>query len=379
MKKLAIIGGSYLQLPLVRKAREQGFEVHCFAWLDGAVCKDYADKFYPVSIVDKEQILEVCRNVGVDAVATIASDLAVVTVNYVADKLGLVGNPVEFTEITTNKYAMRQALAQAGVPCPGFVCVRNGELPDVSHLKLPIIVKPTDRSGSRGVEKIDNISGIESAVRRAADESFSGEVIVEEYVDGREISVETISFNGKHFILQFTDKVTTGAPYFVELEHHQPSSLPDETKRAVSEIVLKALDALHIVNGASHSELKIDSNGNITVIEIGARMGGDFIGSDLVRLSTGYDFLEGVLQVAFGRFTQPQIRQKAYSGVYFLSEETKGILPVMNNWKSYKEIVACEITDSGALRQVSQSADRSGYMIYKSEEGKWKCPELNTK
>ncbi len=373
MNKLAVIGGSYLQLPLVMKAREAGLEVHCFAWLDGAVCREYADRFYPISIVEKEEILEVCRKIGIDAIVSIASDVAVTTVNYVADKMGLIGNPVEFTEITTNKYAMRKALIEASVPCPRFVLARGGKKPDVSGLSFPLIVKPTDRSGSRGVEKIDRADMLDNAIARATSESFSDEAIVEEFIEGREISVESISFKGRHYILQLTDKVTTGAPYFVELEHHQPSSLPEATKQRVCDVVLRALDALHIQNGASHSELKIKESGDIYVVEIGARMGGDFIGSDLVRLSTGYDFLNGVLQVAFGRFEEPVIEHRGFSGVYFLSKETESLLPLMQDWKNHKEIVKCEITDPENIKNVLQSADRSGYLIYKSNDSKWTC------
>ena len=191
--------------------------------------------------------------------------------------------------------------------------------------------------------------------------------IVEEYVEGREISVEFISYNGKHYPLQITDKVTTGAPFFVELEHHQPSSLPEDIKLRIKEIVLHALDALHIKYGASHSELKITEDGDIRVIEIGARMGGDFIGSDLVKLSTGYDFLKGVIEVALGDFHEPVITNHHYSGVYFLSKETEKLKPIIENWKNYPEIVAAEITDS-ELHCVECSGDRSGYFIYKTND-----------
>ena len=132
--------------------------------------------------------------------------------------------------------------------------------------------------------------------------------IIEEFVERREISVESISFEGKHYILQITDKVTTGAPFFVELEHHQPSSLSEDIQNKVRKIVNHALDSLHIQYGACHSESKI-TEGGIFVIEIGARMGGDFIGSHLVQLSTGYNFFKGVVEVALGAFHKPQITE----------------------------------------------------------------------
>ena len=366
-KKLAIIGASYLQQPLVEKAREMGLYTICFAWEDGAVCKDLCDKFYPISIVDKDAILKVCREEGIDAVTTIASDVAVLTVNYVAEQMGLIGNPDKYSQTATNKYLMRQCFMENGVPSPKY-CLTDGEVPmAISTFRFPVIVKPTDRSGSRGVEKVEKQEDLQEAITRACKESFQQKAVIEEFVEGREISVESISFEGKHYILQITDKVTTEAPFFVELEHHQPSTLPEDIKSRVKAIVLNALTALHIQYGASHAELKITKDGDIRVIEIGARMGGDFIGSDLVKLSTGYDFLKGVIDVAFGQFEEPKITEHKFSGVYFLCKETERILPIIENAEKYPEIVRAEVTDT-VLRNIEQSADRSGYFIYQSNK-----------
>lgn len=365
-KKLAIIGASYLQLPLVKKAREMGIESICFAWEEGAVCKDICDRFYPVSTVDKEQILRICREIKVDGITTIASDVAVKTVNYVAEKMGLVGNPDAYSEIVTNKFLMRQCFMENSVPSPKF-CLTDGDTPQQFEMfRYPVIVKPTDRSGSRGVEKVERPEEIKAAIERACNESFQKKAVIEEFVDGREISVESISFEGKHYVLQITDKVTTEAPFFVELEHHQPSSLPDDIKDRVQAIVLNALNALHIMYGASHAELKITKEDDIKIIEVGARMGGDFIGSDLVRLSTGYDFLKGVIDVALGTFEEPKIIDNNYAGVYFLCKETASLRSIIENYTNYPEIVEAEITNSD-LRNIECSADRSGYFIYRSD------------
>lgn len=366
-KKLAIIGASYLQQPLVEKAREMGLYTICFAWEDGAVCKDLCDKFYPISIVDKEAILKVCREERIDAITTIASDVAVLTVNYVAEQMGLIGNPDKYSQTATNKYLMRQCFMENDVPSPKF-CLTDGEVPMVINtFRFPVIVKPTDRSGSRGVEKVEKEGDLKEAITRACKESFQKKAVIEEFVEGREISVESISFEGKHYVLQITDKVTTEAPFFVELEHHQPSSLPEDIKSRVKAIVLNALTALHIKYGASHAELKITEDGDIRVIEIGARMGGDFIGSDLVKLSTGYDFLKGVIDVAFGEFKEPKMTEHKCSGVYFLCKETERLLPVIENAEKYPEIVRAEVTDT-VLHNIEKSADRSGYFIYQSNK-----------
>lgn len=366
-KKIAIIGGSYLQLPAVRKAKELGYEVHCFSWRDGAVCANEADFFYPISIIEKEPILEKCREIGIDGITTIASDVAVLTVNYVASRMGLISNPDEYSAICTNKYKMRQCFATNGCPSPKFTIAKQSEGYNVDGFSFPLIVKPTDRSGSRGVEKVYTEDQLAKAVERAQRESFDHEAIIEEFVTGREISVETISFEGTHYVLQITDKVTTGEPYFVELEHHQPSNLSGNIQAQIKELVPKALDALHVRYGASHSELKIQEDGSIRFIEIGARMGGDFIGSNLVMLSTGYDFLKGVINVALGSFEIPQIYSQHCSGVYFLSQETAFIKSIITQWKQYPQIIEAEITDT-ELRNIQCSGDRSGYFIYQDKE-----------
>lgn len=372
-QKLAVIGASYLQQPLVEKAKEMGLEVHCFAWEDGAVCKDIADHFYPISIIEKEEILSICQQVGINGICTIASDVAAPTVAYVAEKMELVGNSYESAVRANNKYLMRESFSKADVPCPKYMVATPDTINTPSVLdglrefQYPIIIKPSDRSGSLGVSKICTPSEYYPAIDQAMKVSFKHEAMIEEFIDGREISVEFISYQGHHYPLQITDKVTTGAPHFVELEHHQPSSLSKEMYETIYGITERALNALGITNGASHSEYKITRNRRIAIMEIGARMGGDFIGSDLVRLSTGYDFLRGVIEVALGEFEKPLLSDNNYSGVYFLCEETKRLLPIIANWKNKSEFVKGEITDN-VLRSVEKSADRSGYMIYQSDK-----------
>ena len=371
-KKIAIIGASYLQLPAVLKAQELGYEVHCFAWETGAVSRNVADYFYPISIVEKEQILAVCRDIQIDGITSIASDLAVPTVNYIASRIQQNGRPLianaEADSLAmTNKYAMRERFRENNIPSPRYKRISRGEEYSFEDFTYPLIVKPTDRSGSRGVERVDSPDLLPAAIERAQGISLAHEVIVEEFVTGREVSVESISWKGFHWICQITDKVTTGAPYFVELAHHQPSNLPSGIQERIRDIVLKALDALHVRYGASHAELKITPEGDIRVIEIGARMGGDFIGSTLVQLSTGYDFLGGVIQVAMGNFTPPQFTAANCSGVHFLCQETQGLKRIIQESSSHPEIVEACLTRED-LRAAECSEDRSGYLIYKSDK-----------
>lgn len=365
MQKLAVIGASYLQKPLVVKAKEMGIYTICFAWRDGAVCADIADEFYDISIIEKEQILKICQDSKIDGICTIASDVAAPTVSYVAEKMGLIANSYETAVRANNKFLMRNAFMSAGVPCPVYKMVKSiNELNEIDF-DYPMIVKPSDRSGSLGVTKVINKDGLASAVEKALSVSFKNEAMIEEFIDGREISVEFISYKGTHYPLQITDKVTTGAPHFVELEHHQPSSLSDDMFNTIYSITKNALDALGIKNGASHSEYKITPEGRIAVMEIGGRMGGDFIGSDLVQLSTGYDFVKGVIEVALGFFSEPVKTSHKHSGVYFLCKESEWIMPIIQNSDNIPEVVQYEVYDE-TLKNVTCSADRSGYMIYMS-------------
>ena len=359
MKKVAVIGASYLQLPLVRKAKEMDLEVHCFAWEEGAVCKNDADFFYPISIIEKERILEICQKVGVDGICSIASDVAAPTVAYIAQKMGLTSNTYHCAVIANNKFLMRQAFLESGIPCPRFSFISSVEDIEGVEWQFPIIVKPTDRSGSLGVNLVNSKKDLFDAVQFAVDVSLEHKAIAEEFIEGREISVEFISFHGKHYPLTITDKITTGSPHFVELEHHQPAILTPELYRTIYSRNDKALSSLGITDGASHAEYKITSSGDIYIIEIGGRMGGDFIGSNLVQLSTGYDFLKGVINVALGQFEKPVVKDDHNSGVYFLCKKTERILPVMEHPEKYPEIVECNIQNTD-LKDILSRTDRSG-------------------
>ncbi len=306
-KSIAIIGASYLQLPLINRAKELGYTTHVFAWAANDVGEEAADFFYPISIVCKEEILEKCKAIGICGICSIASDLAAITVNYVAYALGLPCNTPDAAAKSTNKHLMRKAFENGGDPSPRSILI--DEATDVSQLALdyPVIVKPTDRSGSRGIFKVEKKEELQSAIICAMENGFEKKALVEEFAEGIEYSIEHISYRGKHHFLAATLKYTTGAPHFIETGHMEPAELSDEILEKVKKTCDHALDTLGINYGASHTEIKIDAQGNIKIIEIGGRMGGDCIGSDLVRYSTGLDFIKMVIDVAVGKepdFTQ---------------------------------------------------------------------------
>ncbi len=364
-KKVVIIGANDFQNPLILKAKELGYETHVFAWKDGSIGEKTADFFYPISIVEKEEILEKCREIKPDAILTIASDLATITVNYVASKLGLTCNSLECTEISTNKFKMRQAFKKANIPVPKFEIVdENTNLDILNGMEYPLIVKPTDRSGSRAINKILKKEELSDAIKLAVENSFEKKAIVEEYIDGDEFSAESISFHGKHNFLTVTRKQTTGYPHFIETGHIEPAGLSEEIIEKIKSAILPALDSLKIENGASHAEFKITQNGDIRIIEIGARMGGDCIGSDLVKISTGYDYVKMVIDVALGK--EPVLEKVSVPKIavikFIFNKEDLDELEKIKKEKPEKIHFVSEIKDFGG-HKIVDSSSRYGYYI----------------
>ena len=362
MKKIAIIGASYLQAPLIEKAKQLGLETHVFAWAANDVGEKIADYFYPISIVEKEEILSKCVEIGVDGVCTIASDLAVITANYVADKMGLVGNSLECTLKSTNKHEMRNCFEMNGDPSPKSIRVSSVDDLKEIELSYPVIVKPLDRSGSRGITKLESADGLEEAIHIAIEQGFEDAALVEEFVEGNEYSVEYISWEGTHSFLALTYKYTSGAPHFIETGHIEPAPVDEKVVERIKSITEHALDSLEIKYGASHTEVKVNKDGAIKIIEIGGRMGGDFIGSSLVKLSTGVDFVEQVIRVSLGE--KPLIIKKkgCYAGVRFIFDRSD--IELFNNIKTNRPdlLVDYEINDI-TDEKVTDSASRFGYYI----------------
>ena len=254
----------------------------------------------------------------------------------------------------------------------GFVEIGDGKKKNIG-LQFPVIVKPTDRSGSRGVTKVYEKDDLEKAIEKAIYYSFEKKAIVEEYIDGDEFSCECISYHGKHYFLTITKKYTTGEPNFIETAHVEPANLNNEMEEKVKETVFKALDALKIENGASHSEFRINKKNEVRIIEIGARMGGDCIGSDLVAISTGYDYVKMVLDVALGNkpdFTK--YREPKIAMIKFIFEQKD----IDNLEKIKRENPECihfiSNIDEINSREIVDSSTRFGFYILAIDKKDWK-------
>lgn len=363
MKKLAIIGANSSITMLINKAKQLGYETHVFAWKCGAPGEFVADYFYPISIGDKEEILKKCEEIKVDGVCSITSDFAVPTVNYVARKLGLVSNPEETELLARNKFQMRLAFKKIGLLTPKFKIVdENFSINDLKDFKFPLIVKPIDGWSSKGVTRVDTNKEIINAVQVAINESFDKKAIVEEFIEGEEYSAEYICQNGQYYLLALTQKNTTGFPHYVEKGHIQPANIHKKNKENLIKLLEKGIKALKILNGAVHIEFRILPDNDIFIIEIGARMGGDCIGTDLVPISTGIDYIKMVIDVACGNKInfQSKKEQEVVEIKFILTKED------YNEFLKLKKIcpiVKYEINDTNFSRRILNSSDRHGYYI----------------
>lgn len=361
-KKIAIIGASTGQLPLCMKAKEMGLETYCFAWPKDAVCKDIVDHFIPISIFEMDKIVDLCKEYQIDGVVSNASEATALVVSYIADKLGKVGTPYDiFLKIQNKEYVRKTTNTIEGL---GHVDYKIGKVNEIlSTFPTPYVLKPIKGASKKGVNFVnkDTISQI-SVPSDLEDTLF----IAEQYINGVEYSVETISYKGQHEIVQVTEKIGTGAPHFVELEHHQPAQLTATVCHKLQTLIPQILSSVGYTDGASHIEIKIDFAENIYLIEINPRGGGDYISNNLVGLSTDYDYLKQMISVALDQYEPIPIHNKAYAGIYFLSAHTKRLLPYFN--EPIQDWVVMRERSEGELTVSCSNYDRNGYIMYCSNK-----------
>jgi biotin carboxylase len=368
MKKLMIVGASVLQLPAILKAKDMGLHVAVVDFNPQAIGIRYANKYYNASTMDENAVLAAAENYNPDGIMTLATDMPMRGVAKTSDKLHLHSINYETAVKATDKYDMIKAFKEHDVPSPWFFVVDTlGELKvHEADVTFPCIIKPTDNAGSHGVAKVFSFQELLDNYEYAHSCSRHGKVIIEEYLDGPEVSVEVMVVNGKVNILQITDKITTEAPHFVEMGHTQPSRLPVATQEAIRNVTVAACTAIGIDKGPAHVEMKVTKRGPV-MIELGARMGGDNITTHLVPLSTGIDMVGGTIKVALGE--NPDIEPILHCGSairYF--DVPFGTIKAIENIEDAKKISGVkQITFTKVIGEESTSIqcsnDRIGFVI----------------
>lgn len=372
MKKIMIVGASVLQLPAILKAKEMGLHVAVVDFNPRAIGIPYADEYYNASTMDEDAVLAAAEAYQPDGIMTLATDMPMRGVAKASEKLHLHSINYVTALKATDKSLMIKAFKSFNVPSPWYYDVESfDELKALEgKVTFPCIIKPTDNAGSHGVAKVNSFEELLANYEYAHSCSRHGEVIVEEYLDGPEVSVEVMVVNGKVNILQITDKITTEAPHFVEMGHTQPSRLPDATQEEIRQVATMACLAIGIDKGPAHVEMKITKQGP-KMIELGARMGGDNITTHLVPLSTGIDMVGSAIKVALGE--EPDITPTLHCGSairYF--DVPFGTIKAIENVEEAKAIPGVkQITFTKEVGEESTpihcSNDRIGFVIAQGE------------
>lgn len=381
MKKIMILGASILQVPAIEKAINMGLEVVAVDIDSNALGFKIPDvKKEIISTIDIESVMSAAKKHNIDAIMTLASDMPIMTVAKVSKKLGLVGVDLDTAIKATNKSKMRESLKSFGVPVPLFYKVDSLDkcIKAVNKIKdkgYKCILKPADNSGSRGIVLLPdfNEKTINIAYNYSKNNSRNKIVMVEEFMEGPEVSVETISVDGKCNIIQITDKITTGAPYFVEMGHSQPSQLPDSIKDKIKEITIAANKAIGIISGPSHTEIKITQNGP-KIVEIGARLGGDNITTHLTPLSTGVDMVESCIKIALGETPDIRIKYDKASAIRYFDQSHGRIKSIRGVEEASKLPGIIQISiihgKDHIINGIKSSSDRVGFVIGQADDCK---------
>lgn len=371
-KRLLVLAAGILQVPVIKKAKEIGYYVIAADGDSNAVGLQLADKAICANITDEEVMLKIAREQHIDGVIHPCSEVSMNVMGRINDELGLAGITKEQAIRATNKHLMRNAFEKGNAPSPMSILTKSAEDAWI-HLQNDLstngILKPSRNSGSRGIAKVSCNMDKEDFVKAyniALNESRDKSVLIEQFIDGPEFSIEIIVWNSEVNVLTVTDKKTTGAPHFVELGHNQPSCYSKEDVETLKTAAVAGVKALGVNNCACHAEAKL-MDGKAYLMEIGARLGGDFISTELTHLSTGIDMVAAAIDVALCMEPDLSIKEEPKGACirYFCPKAGKLVsvtnTEVLNDSRVYKKEIYVRKGD--IIPEITSSLSRSGHVI----------------
>ena len=372
MKKVLIIGASILQLPAIRKAKALGYYVGVADYNPNAIGVAEADEYFNVSTIDIDGVVRVAQVFRPDGIMTLATDMPMRAVARACEVCGLPGISFETAIKATDKGEMIKAFEAAGVEHPWYYIVPDhSSLEDVlKEVCYPCIMKPTDNAGSRGVVLCHSREELEEEYDYSRHESRGGAVIIEEYLKGPEFSIEVMVIDGEPHVLQVTDKLTTGAPHFVEMGHSQPTRQSKENSEKIRDLACRAVKAVGINVGPAHVEMILTKD-RPKMVELGARMGGDCITTHLVPLSTGIDMVGSTIKLACGEKIDIEPKWNKGSAIRYFDAHN-GVIKAIEGIREAEMIpgvqdvsIAHQIGET--IGEIGSSTDRVGFVIAQAD------------
>lgn len=333
MKKVLMLGGSHFQVPSIKKAKEMGLYVITCDYLPDNPGHVFADEYHNVSTTDKDAVLELSKKLDIDGIVCYASDPAAPTAAYVAEKLNLPGNPYNSVCILSNKDLFRKFLAENGFNTPkakGYDSIEKA-ISEIDNFKLPVIIKPVDSSGSKGVTKLDDKSLLREQIEYALSYSRAKRFIIEEFVEkyGYQIAGDGFAVNGKLVFRAFANEHfdTESNNPFVPIGESWPYIMPERIHTKLHNEIQRLITILGMRTGAYNFDARIDENENVYLMEVGPRNGGNLI-PQVTKYLTGVDMVEYTIKAALGedcsdlKMTTP----KGFWSCYMVHSQTSGIL-----------------------------------------------------
>lgn len=375
MKKVLMLGGSTVQVAAIKKAKEMGLYVIVCDYLPDNPGQYVADEYYPTSTTDQEAVLELARKVKPDGIICYATDAAAPTAAYVCEKLGLPSNPYESVKILSNKDLYRTYLRENGFCTPQSGCYTNFEelYQNVDQYAFPIMVKPVDSSGSKGVNKVYQKNELQGAFQDALKYTRCGRIIVEEFVEkkGYQISGDGFSVDGKLVFRCFGNEFygSNGIKEYVPLGECWPSVLPADLQEKVHNEIQRLITSLGMKTCAYNIEAILDRNDNVYIMELGARSGGSLI-PQITQMATGVDLVEYVIKAALGesceglRLVQPN----GFWSNYMVHSRNSGILKKVSLDKELEPLLVDYVSDKkpGALVTAFENSNQAlGTMVFR--------------
>lgn len=374
MKKLAIIGGGVQASYFGEACKRIGYESHYFSMPDGRVEDGVVDCYHEINIFDKDGIVNICKEIGIDGVVA-TTELSVPITAYVADKLGVLGNSVEVANVITDKFRNRECIKDLTyLLSPKYIEVSSLKEIEDANIPFPIILKPVNLGGKRGLTVVKSKVELETAFKYAV-KSFRKDVkpriIVEQYLEGGcEYSVESLTYKGDTTIIQITQKDSGGAPHCVELGHHQPAPLDECLWSKVVDAVSDGIKAIGLTNGPCHTEIKIIDN-KVYLIEFNTRPGGDHIWYPMIELSTGFDIYVAIVQAAMGELKPIDVKtfKHRYSGLYYVVKQTEHLKHIFDICENFKWCVEKHFVTDNLPVLTHNDLEHTNYFIYSSDDG----------
>lgn len=330
-KKVMLLGGNFFQMTATKAAKELGCHVISVDYLPDNPGHKYADEYYNVSTTDKEAVLELAKKLKIDGIVSYASDVSAPTAAYVAEKMGLPTNPYESVLTLTRKDLIRPFMEANGFCFPkGKSFVEYEEAYDFFvTLEKPVMVKPVDASGSKGVSKIYEEIEFKAAYAEAKKYSRSGFIIVEEFIqrDGYQVAGDGFLVNGKLvFAGLMNEHFDTLVNPLVPIGESYPSVLSEDLKEKARSEIERLMQLLNMKMGALNIDFIVDKKGNVYILEIGPRNGGNLI-TDAIRLATDVDLAKYTILSALGEDCSQlkEKEQKQYISSYIIHADRTGV------------------------------------------------------